>query len=432
MPHSLCPRNRSALNRSTLLVAAVVLAVALALAGLPLPLPATATTVAPPLSTRARFYSPTPSAAARNQERDLRHSGRARDAVLIQGMSATPQAVWLTGGTAASVQRTVGQVSRAALQRATVATFVLYNAPGRDCSQYSAGGAASDTTYRAWVDGVAAGLAGRHRVIVVVEPDGVSLLPSDCPWSYPGRDAEALTAGRLADLRYAGRRLRAANPAALVYLDAGHSGWRPVGDVARRLDQAGVRDVQGFALNVANYQPTPDLLHYGSWVSRCLRFAADPTEGGWRLRHYEHCASQNAPANPDDYRTWHLTDQWYADHVDHAPDPPSTSELAHFVLDTSRNGRGPWVPPAGYLDPQTWCNPPGRGLGPQPTARTDSPLADAYLWIKTPGQSDGRCNRGIRGSGTDPAWAGRVDPAAGDWFRTQALELARLANPALH
>ena len=51
--------------------------------------------------------------------------------------------------------------------------------------------------------------------------------------------------------------------------------------------------------------------------------------------------------------------------------------------------------------------------------------------MKVPGESDGQCSRGLtdRG-GVDPAW-GIVDPAAGDWFPQQALELARLAQPPL-
>lgn len=77
------------------------------------------------------------------------------------------------------------------------------------------------------------------------------------------------------------------------------------------------------------------------------------------------------------------------------------------------------------------CNPPGRGLGVRPTAQTGQALIDAYLWIKTPGQSDGQCNRGIAGATTDPAWGGITDPAAGAWFGLQALELARLAEPRL-
>ncbi|MCW3842632.1 glycoside hydrolase family 6 protein [Micromonospora yasonensis] len=65
-----------------------------------------------------------------------------------------------------------------------------------------------------------------------------------------------------------------------------------------------------------------------------------------------------------------------------------------------------------WPDPQTWCNPPGRGLGLRPTTATGDPLADAFLWVKTPGQSDGQCDRGT-GTGHDPARAGMADPAAG-------------------
>lgn len=39
-----------------------------------------------------------------------------------------------------------------------------------------------------------------------------------------------------------------------------------------------------------------------------------------------------------------------------------------------------------------WCNPPGAGNGLKPTASTGVALADAYLWVKNPGESDGQCN----------------------------------------
>jgi endoglucanase len=105
---------------------------------------------------------------------------------------------------------------------------------------------------------------------------------------------------------------------------------------------------------------------------------------------------------------------------------------AHFVIDTSRNGQGPWQPTASYPDAQDWCNPPGRGLGLRPTANTRVPLLDAYLWVKVPGESDGSCTRGLGSAGTtvDPEW-GIVDPAAGAWFPQQALQLAQRASPAL-
>ena len=381
-----------------------------------------------PLAADTTFYTPKASGGAAHQISHLLRAHRTRAAHLIADMVGTPQAVWFTGGTPNVVQKKVGEVSHAAQRAHAVPTLVIYNVPGRDCSQYSSGGAGSDPAYLAWVDGFAAGLVSGQRVIVVVEPDGLANLPSDCPAAYPGQDVAALTAGRIADIRYAGEAIKAANPQALVYLDAGHSAWHSVGDIAQRLDQAGVRDVQGFSVNVSNYQPTPQLEQYGTWIAKCIYYANNDAEGGWRLGHYDYCASQYYPATVTDYSTWHLTDEWYAANVDGAANPPTSSDqLAHFVVDTSRNGQGPWTTTTAYPDKQDWCNPPGRGLGLRPTADTGTDLVDALLWVKTPGQSDGQCNRGISGSTTDPEWGGIVDPAAGNWFARQALQLAQLA-----
>lgn len=55
-----------------------------------------------------------------------------------------------------------------------------------------------------------------------------------------------------------------------------------------------------------------------------------------------------------------------------------------YVLDSSRNGLGPDA--AG-----NWCNPAGRGLGHEPTTDPPAGNAEAWLWVKTPGTSDGYC-----------------------------------------
>jgi cellulose synthase/poly-beta-1,6-N-acetylglucosamine synthase-like glycosyltransferase/peptidoglycan/xylan/chitin deacetylase (PgdA/CDA1 family) len=140
------------------------------------------------------------------------------------------------------------------------------------------------------------------------------------------------------------------NPQTAVYLDAGNSGWVPAGTMAARLRRAGVARARGFALNVANFDATGSEAMYGRAI-------------------VSHLGS------------------------------------GHFVIDTSRNGRG-----AAPGDP--WCNPPRRGLGPRPTAATGDPLIDAYFWIKAPGESDGSCGA-------------RRAPAAGVWWPQYALMLAR-------
>ncbi len=137
-------------------------------------------------------------------------------------------------------------------------------------------------------------------------------------------------------------------PRTTVYLDAGHSAWHSASVMAERLRAAGVAGARGFSLNVSNFMPTSGELSYGQAVSANL--------GG-----------------------------------------------AHFVVDTSRNGQG---------SNGQWCNPAGRGLGTAPTTATGASAADAFLWVKSPGESDGTCNGG---------------PPAGQWWPEYALGLASRA-----
>ncbi len=416
--------------------------------------PASAVTV-DPLPGRTHFYVPPAPDGAQQQIKRLKADDRDRDAALVKAEVSTPQAVWFTSGTPKQVRKAVRKVSDRAADKKAVPTLVVYNVPGRDCSQYSSGGAGSDVAYRAWIDGFAKGLKKKQKVIVVVEPDGLTNLPADCPGAYPGQDAGTfpnpapgtLTAGRIADIAYAGKTIRKADSKALVYLDSGHSAWKSVADATARLTAAGVQKVQGFSLNVSNYQWTPNLSEYGTWISSCLALHPDaatktPTDCGDQY-YSGGPANANVGVALDPQQVWSYS----------ASDPTANTsgigsrylaELtaagvqpkAHFVVDTSRNGRGPWAPAAGTYanDAQVWCNPPGRGLGERPKAHPAEEAyaqLDAYLWIKTPGQSDGQCNRGVTGATTDPEWGGKTDPAAGAWFGGQALQLAQLASPEL-
>lgn len=138
---------------------------------------------------------------------------------------------------------------------------------------------------------------------------------------------------------------------ALVYIDAGNAYWKSASEMGNRLKSAGIDLADGFALNVSNFQATSALVAYGDQVSRLV--------GG-----------------------------------------------KHYVIDTSRNGRG-------NAAARAWCNPSGQALGQPPTGNTGRPLVDAFLWVKVPGQSDGTCNGG---------------PNAGKWWPEYALGLARTAQ----
>jgi endoglucanase len=359
--------------------------------------------------------------------------GAERDAALT--IAGYPIAVWFTKGTPTEVQKNVAKLIADAAAEKKLPVLVAYNLPFRDCAQYSAGGAANTAAYKAWIDGVAAGI-GSGDAVVILEPDGLGIIPhhtdinGTTEWCQPAELNPATAAtDRYEQMNYAVDALTAL-PNTAVYLDGTHSSWLGVGDAAKRLVRAGVQRADGFFLNVSNYEFTSHQEKYGTWISKCIHYATNTAEGGWRVGHFEWCASQYHPATSTDFNTWTLTDNWYAENVDNAANPPTAQTLKHFVIDTSRNGQGPWTPPVGvYTDPQVWCNPPNRGIGDRPTTITNNPLIDAKLWIKVPGESDGQCTRGTAGP-IDPE-RGVIDPPAGGWFKQQALELLNLAHPPL-
>jgi endoglucanase len=408
-----------------------------------------------------QFYTPPPNHDAIRQIAQLIANRNKADARLITEMIATPQAVWLTKGTPKSVRQDVKVTVKLAAATRTVPVLVAYNIPFRDCAQFSAGGATSVQEYKDWIDGFAAGI-GNSKAVVILEPDSLGIIPWYDPygnadgsngleWCQPAEAAAATAAAdRFTMLNYAVDALKV-KPNVSVYLDGTHSGWLGAGDIAQRLVQAGVARADGFYLNVSNYHFSANLVQYGTWISSCIAYATTITPGD-----FFGCPNQYWNGGPLPTKIAQLLGEWtgvalsaYGVWSDTTDNPAlntsginlryanmlgATQPSTHFVIDTSRNGLGPWQPPAGaYPDPQDWCNPPDRGLGLRPTTNTSIDLLDAYLWVKIPGESDGECTRGLGASGTtvDPEW-GRIDPPAGKWFPEMALELARNANPALH
>ncbi|WP_037890789.1 glycoside hydrolase family 6 protein [Streptomyces sp. NRRL S-87] len=352
------------------------------------------------------LYVPPPNPGAARQARELAGAGLTADAAAVTAMAGTPHAVWLGDPSPARAESQTRTTVLAAARQGALPVLVLHNVPGRDCSQYSAGGATSSAAYRSWVDAVARGIDD-HRALVVLEPDSLALLPRECA-DGGGAQGGTRTAARYSQIEYAVEALEA-KPAADVYLDTGHATWHPVTTIVPRLRQAGVARATGFAVNTSNYETDDAGAWFAHLVSACLLYA---DRGG------------DPAACPDQWRPRNEAAAWFAARLG-TPDPAA---MKHFVTDSSRNGQGPWTAPADrYADPQEWCNPPGRGLGARPTTRTGDPLHDARLWIKTPGESDGACLRGTAGP-TDPE-RGTVDPPAGVWFPEQALELVRLARP---
>ena len=390
------------------------------------------------LDSSTQFYVPKPDHGAIEQIADLTSSGNKADANLIKQMIGMPQAVWFTQGTPKTMMQDVRNTVQRAADKGQVPVLVIYYVPGRDCSQYSAGGAPTGDAYKTWIDSFVAGL-GNHKAVIILEPDGLALLPTDC--------GQPDTYDRVGLISYAAHALLN-DPNAAVYLDAGHSAWHSVGDIAARLVAAGVQDVDGFFQNASNYQFSANSIQYGTWISDCIAYATTVNPGN-----FGNCPNQYWNGGPLPAKIAQLLGEWngvalspygaWSDTTDtpnlntsginlrYANMLGSTAPTTHFVIDTSRNGVGPWQPPADHPagDPQDWCNPPDRALGLQPTANTGKALVDAYLWIKIPGQSDGQCYRWTSGP-LDPV-RNMEDPAAGQWFPEMALELVHNANPPL-
>lgn len=133
-----------------------------------------------------------------------------------------------------------------------------------------------------------------------------------------------------------------------VYLDA--SMWIAPAKMAEYLNKAGIDKVRGISVNVSNFKSNKESTEYIQKVKTAL------------------------------------------------------GKDIYGVIDTSRNG-------VESLSSE-WCNPTNKGLGIPSTGNTGNSLIDAFLWIKRPGESDGRCNGG---------------PDAGKWWESYALSLVSKA-----
>jgi hypothetical protein len=103
-----------------------------------------------------KFYVDPHSNAANQALVDFRNSDF-QNATNMAGLASWPQAEWFTKGTPGEVRTTVKKLVHRARTVHRTPVLVAYDIPGRDCSQYSSGGAAS-SAYRQWIDALAAGI----------------------------------------------------------------------------------------------------------------------------------------------------------------------------------------------------------------------------------------------------------------------------------
>ncbi|CAD7697686.1 unnamed protein product [Ostreobium quekettii] len=227
-------------------------------------------------------------------------------------------------------------------------------------------------------------------------------------------------------IAYAIKTLNAACPEAVQYLDGAHGGWlgweNNAAAFAEDVGSLGVAHLlRGFSQNVANIQELGLACPQAGW---CVggKNQGDP------------CCADPCGISAE-YNPGH-NELNYAVVLHDAMVKAIPGFDPHMIIDTGRNARSP------RTDCGNWCNARDAGTGVLPTTATAIPdIIDAYLWLKTPGESDG-CTEVLPTGEFCPRFdlfCGSVDsigsrpgepraPEAGDWFDYQVKMLARNAK----
>lgn len=241
----------------------------------------------------------------------------------IEQIKETPIAEWLTNSSITETQTDITETIARSQATGTIPVFVTYNLPDRDLGGESAGGISSPEEYQRWIAGIAE-TVDSNDAIVIIEPDGL-------PGTLQIKN-EADRDKRLSMLRSALETFQS-NENTAVYIDAGHSSWLSVEQVAelfRRVDPDSDL-ITGVSLNVSNQRSTEETAAYAS-----------------RLR---------VVLGRDIYS----------------------------LIDVSMNG-------ADNTDQLTeFCNPDGEKVGTPKDLLFDPNQLDEEIFVKEPGRSDGSC-----------------------------------------
>jgi len=327
------------------------------------------------------------------------------DAARLKKLATYPTAVWLESLETAKL---AGPTLDDALKQESsgggpvVPVFVIYNLPNRDCAAEGSRGElfvdkGGEALYQSqFIDVIAAAFAAHpsQKIAVVLEPDSLPNLVTNLELPTCAAAEQVYRRG----IAYAISKL--SMPNVFIYMDAAHAGWlgwpknlvKAVPLYKEVIATAGGPDrIRGFAVNVSNYDP--------------------PRE------------PKSKKSGPDDPSQDEIG---YANDLNDALTKVGISGKG-FLIDTSRNGKSEI-----RSTPGNWCNVKGAGLGERPKA-APAPLIDAYLWIKTPGESDGTTDRKAarfdENCVSDDAMPGA--PEAGELFAPYLIDLAKNANPPL-
>jgi len=329
-------------------------------------------------------------------------------------------------------------------------TLIVYDLPNRDCHalasngeiccvyekdgrcDYEATGSCEHgideykTTYIDPLVEIISNYQDHVPIVLIIEPDSLPNLITNK--GDPRCGNPATTRAYHAGISYAIQQLSLKTPKTTLYLDASHGGWLGwVNNLQSYLDLVFELEldehIRGFSTNVANYQslgiPCPSYDWCLEEKHRDDDCCADPCD----------LLSQYNPANNE----YNFASALYNLSVVSKP-----SFQPSFIIDTGRNGVSDM-----RKDCSNWCNIRNAGIGRFPTTDTDSTIIDAFLWLKTPGESDGctqylpdspvqtQCPRYDAMCGSPDSIGSRDGeprcPEAGHWFDYQVKQLAQNA-----
>ncbi|KAI1408447.1 glycoside hydrolase family 6 protein [Hypoxylon sp. FL1857] len=280
--------------------------------------------------------------------------------------------------------------------------LVIYDLPGRDCAAKASNGELKynelDKYKTQYIDPIVAKVKANADTAfaLLIEPDSLPNLVTNADKTECSQSKTAYEEG----VAYALKSLNLPN--VIMYVDAGHGGWlgwdanlKPgAEELAKVYKNAGSpKQVRGYATNIAGWN---------AWDQEPGEFA-DASD-----------AKYNSCQNEKTYVTK------FSDALKTAGFPN------HAIVDTGRNAvtglREEWG---------DWCNVNGAGFGVRPTADTGLELADAFVWGKPGGESDGTSDSSAT---RYDSFCGKPDafkpsPEAGEWNQAYFEMLLKNAKP---
>ncbi|KAI8625684.1 glycoside hydrolase family 6 protein [Xylariaceae sp. FL1651] len=281
--------------------------------------------------------------------------------------------------------------------------LVIYDLPGRDCAAKASNGELSYSEigrYKSeYIDPIVAKIKANPNsaFALIIEPDSLPNLVTNSDLQTCSNSKSAYEEG----VAYALKSLNLPN--VVMYVDAGHGGWLGwdanltpgAQELAKVYKNAGSpKQVRGFSTNIAGWN---------SWDQSPGEFSTASD------------AKYNSCQNEKTYVTKFGAALKTAGHPNHA------------IMDTGRNAvtglRLAWG---------DWCNVNGAGFGVRPTSTTGLELADAFVWGKPGGESDGTSDSSATRydsfCGKDDAF--KPSPEAGAWNQPYFEMLLKNAKPA--